>query len=57
MNCKGCKHCKLLKADEWVETSFHYCDRPGAMDKGESISQSWRFCKGRFYEQEVPLMA
>lgn len=55
MNCKGCKHCKLLKADEWVETSY-YCDRPWAMDEGETISQSWRFCKGRFYEKEVPLM-
>lgn len=50
MNCKGCKYCQLYKADEWIPHSFHFCSFD---DDGGSISESWKWCKGRFRVEKV----
>lgn len=52
MNCKGCKHCKILHYPEDNSPNYiHYCDsRKFYTDDDNTIGDSWRYCKGKFYE-------
>lgn len=50
MNCKGCKHCHKIDKDEWIMYPYHFCDID--LDGG-SISESQRWCKGKYRVEKV----